>query len=133
MQIWVHSWSTIRAQALVVLLASFGFTASDRCTAGSDIALWDLLGFDPLSYPDSPNLPTIALVLGDEWEVHELLLRGYSGYLGASSTARQLRQALEAVYHGEIWAERKLVARAFASVVMQEEAQRDIMLKMLKE
>jgi hypothetical protein len=104
-------------QALSSLLVSLGFVPSDQRTPSTSVAVWDLIGFDLLSFPDPADLPTIALVLGDEGEVHQLLLLGYSGYVGVQCTGSQLRRALEAIQDGEIWAERRLVAKAFAHAI----------------
>jgi DNA-binding CsgD family transcriptional regulator len=107
--VWVYSASCLQQLALSELVKSLGHrtvAAGD----GAEVALFDLMA-EPLPYPDSPPLPTLALLAAPENTLLYLLHQGYRGYLRPDQDKTALDQALQALSRGETWAERHVLAR----------------------
>lgn len=112
MKVWIQTPSRLKTEALATLLTSFGFKVHDRQRPDTEVILCDLLSYHFSQYPLPSNIPTLAILIGEEQEVVEALLLGYRGYIGATNDSRTLKTALEAVHRGEVWAERRLIAKA---------------------
>jgi DNA-binding NarL/FixJ family response regulator len=111
MNIWVQSPYLVFLESLVLLLEEMGFVATSERTEESEIALWDLTISVP-PFPQPSQLPTLAIISGDESDAIQLFQRRYRGYIKASDDSTILKRALEAVLRGEIWADRRLLTRA---------------------
>ena len=113
MHIWVFSESNLFAEALALFVKDFGFEACLQRTARADVALWHLAA---APCPAPPPLPTLALFAGSDAEGVELLQKGYAGCVHPNDSRQQLRQALETVARGEIWAKRNILANTVRSL-----------------
>ena len=60
--------------------------------------------------PPPPPYPTVAFVSGRDQDLVQLLRTGYKGYLRPGD--KNVVRAVRAVLHGEVWGERRLIARA---------------------
>ena len=110
MRVWVSSESKILTAALAQFVSLLGFEVCAEPTSDAEVALWHLSELTP-PYPVPPTVPTLALTSGQA-DAAKLLKRGYRGHLGIHASADILERALEAVYRGEIWANRETVAQA---------------------
>lgn len=111
MNVWIQSPSQIIAEALSLMVVDLGFEPTDTADERTEAAVWDLThGRFPFPAPPQTT-PTLALVLGDE-HLADLLRQGYRGYVRPEEGGDVLRQALNAVRRGEIWAERQTLTKA---------------------
>ena len=110
MHIWIRSPHIILAESLAVLVQHIGFTASLEPTPDCEVALWDLTSTNA-PFPNPPALPTLAMICGDEADAIMLLQLHYRGYLGVKDSSTLLKQALQAVRRGEIWADRQTLTK----------------------
>jgi two-component system, NarL family, response regulator LiaR len=108
MKVWVQSQYTIITEAIILLLAQLGHEGTKQHESDTDVALWDLVAAKP-PFPNVNSLPTLALISGNDHDAVILLRQHYRGYLTPNHTARTLKDALEAVRRGEIWADRKIL------------------------
>jgi two-component system, NarL family, response regulator LiaR len=108
LKVWVHSQYAILAEAMLLLVSQLGHEGKTTLESDTDVALWDLTATKP-PYPPALSVPTIGLIAGHELEAVALLRQHYRGYLIPSHNGRTLKEALEAVRRGEIWADRKVL------------------------
>ena len=104
MHIWIHSSSRITAVALAELVRELGFEPTTEREPMSEVALWDLSDSTAPDFPPPPSLSTLALLPSAEAGGAELFGLGYRGYLTDQAESRVLEQALNAVFHGQLWA-----------------------------
>ncbi len=108
MKVWVQSQYAILTEAIILLLTQLGHEGTNHHEADTDVALWDLMSAKP-PFPSVNSVPTIALISGNEHDAVSLLRQHYRGYLTPVHNTRILKEALEAVRRGEIWADRKIL------------------------
>jgi DNA-binding NarL/FixJ family response regulator len=108
MKVWVQSQYMIITEAILLLVSRLGHEGTMTQDPDTDVALWDLTAAKP-PYPAVLSIPTIALISGNEHEAVSLLKQHYRGYLTPNHNGRILKEALEAVRRGEIWADRKIL------------------------
>ncbi len=103
----VHSPSKLIGEALGALLRKAGFEVLD--SAKADVSVCDLRSFAP-PFPPPPardgSPPSLALVAADERARRAALEAGYRGCLDGEESADALREMLQAVLRGEVWAAR---------------------------
>jgi two-component system, NarL family, response regulator LiaR len=108
LKVWVHSQYAIIAEAMLLLVTQLGHEGRTMLEPDTDVALWDLTATKP-PYPPATSLPTLGLIAGHDLEAVSLLRQHYRGYLTPTHNSRILKEALEAVRRGEIWADRKIL------------------------
>lgn len=113
MHVWILSPYESVTEALCLLVEDCGFHAWRAANPKVEVALSDL-SHAQHPYPNPPGVPTLALVAADG-HVVDLLHRGYRGYLRPTEGREVLKQALEVIRRGELWAERHVLARTIES------------------
>ncbi len=108
MKVWVQSQYAILTEAIILLLAQLGHEGTRQHETDTDVALWDLVASKP-PFPSVNSVPTLALISGNEHDAVSLLRQHYRGYLTPQHNTKTLKEALEAVRRGEIWADRKIL------------------------
>lgn len=111
--VWIYSSHLLFIDALAMLVESMGFEAVTDDTSRAEVAFCDLTTVTP-PYPAPPPLPTVAHIIGGEFEAVELLQRRYRGYVTAADDIQTLRRALETVRRGDIWADRTILTRVIS-------------------
>lgn len=111
MRVFIDSPHRLLREGLVALIARRHELAEE---ASAEVAVKDLCGHS-YPYPDPPALPTLALIYNREQNAAaiEVLRIGYRGYLGIEDGEERLERALQALLHGENWAERHVIAALF--------------------
>lgn len=116
LKVLLNSSSLIHTEALSSLITSFGYKVTNSSSASPQVAVWSLT-HPPFPKP-RPSLPTLAIVtFTDDDNLLELLSLGYRGYHLPDKPSAQLKQAIQAIYEGEVWAERRIVAQALTPAV----------------
>lgn len=111
----IYSSHLLFIDALSLLVEKMGFKAVTGDAARAEVALYDLTTVTP-PYPPPPPLPTVAHIVGGEFEAVELLGRRYRGYVTAEDDIETLKRALEAVRRGDIWADREVLTRVISKL-----------------
>lgn len=110
LRVLVHSPSRTLSRALVLLLESLGFQGQEGAEPAPEVAVWNVCA---QSIVPPPPVPTLAVItFGDERDLLELLSLGYRGYLSPEEAPAKLAEAIRAVHAGDVWAERRILARA---------------------
>ncbi len=109
--IFLDTPNLLMKETLGLLLSREGFAPTSRADADPRIVLKDLQGH-AAPYPPPPPYRTLALVAAHENDLVHLLYLGYKGYLRPSEGGTTIVKAVRAVLRGEVWGERKLIARA---------------------
>ena len=105
MRVWVQSPHLLVELGLKALLRDQGFVVSDDLGNGVDVAIFDL-GHGSIPYPSAPaGIPTLALVYQQDSELPVILRKGFRGYLRRDDGPDVLKEALWALFRGEVWAE----------------------------
>ena len=107
--VFIDTSNVMMKDYLETLLCRKGFTPSFTLAPSPEIVLRDLHAhFAP--YPPPPPYPTVAFVSGRDRDLVQLLRTGYKGYLRPGD--KNVVRAVRAVLRGEVWGERRLIARA---------------------
>ncbi len=88
-------------------------------TLQPDVVLLDItmLGIDgidiiqPLKQNSPTTKPLMLTTARDQVLIFKALKAGAKGYLSKDATVSDLTRAIQAVHHGELWVERKMIAR----------------------
>lgn len=96
--------------SLELLVSRLGFEVVPLESA--QVAIWDLC-LTACPFPSPPPLPSLAIILESRHHALEVLQLGYRGYFYAAADPAQIKKALAAIAHRELWAERQIIAEAF--------------------
>ena len=112
--VWVDIPNSVAKEAIEALVVKNGYDITTDLQARTSVAVRDLS--NPLEpYPLPPPCPALAFVSDSNEEIVKVLRLGYLGYLRPLDSKENFIKALKVVSRGELWAERRLLARIVRS------------------